>query len=215
MAISSTYKQRGVALVVSLVMLVVITLLGVAAMSGSRLEWLMASNTLFQTDAAVRVESALRDGETAARVTVNNPTTFPWGNPDEFFHTSSPGDLLPADPLPADPRNPANWNSPELSTAADATTVAPAGTVNKYLVEYMGCSYTGGGSCPLLPSNPNSNIYTYRIWAYSADNNKKGGTRIAQSTFTMTDKVLASSHPPPSFARIGYAEIYNDKAPNP
>lgn len=194
----SSPSQRGVALIVSMVLLVVITLIGVTVMSGSRLEWLMVNNSFTQSDALTRAEAALRDGEARA-VALGDPAVFSgWATADELFSV--------ADPLAFNPRTPTNWSgsSPAIANAADATTIKPS----KYIVEYMGCSVVGGGNC-LLVCPTATCVDTYRIWAYSSDENDKGSTRIVQSTFIRT--VISGGAP--TFSRIGYAEIYNDQAP--
>ncbi len=61
--LTSQKRQTGAALVTSLVILLVLTLLGVAAMSGSSLEELMVGNLRDQTIALDAAESALREGE--------------------------------------------------------------------------------------------------------------------------------------------------------
>ncbi len=55
--------QRGAALITSLIILLVLTVLGVAAMSSSSLEELMAGNLRDQAMALDAAEAALRDGE--------------------------------------------------------------------------------------------------------------------------------------------------------
>lgn len=194
-------RQRGIALIVSMVMLVVITLIGVAVMGGSRLEWLMVNNSLFQTDTNIRVESALREGEAAARL-FDPIAVASWGIADQFFFNPTAGSPPTGETLLPDPTNPMNWTG--AITAADATTVAPGGTVNKYVVEYMGeCGVgvtAGGCNTPCAGALPC--IYTYRIWAYSSDNTNKGATRIAQSTFIRTDTGTTTT-----YDRVGYAEI--------
>lgn len=192
-------SQRGIALIVSLVMLVVITLIGIAVMGGSRLELLMANNIRYQSDAAARAEAAVRDGEFQLATGVFNPGIV--GN-------NVPG-LQPA-PLPNDPRNPASWNT---LPAANATTLSPGGTTNRYLVEYMGCS-----SPEREASNFNCNatclgtscrdIHTYRVWGYATD--ISGNTRIAQSVFTVTSTPITTVS-----QRIAYTEIKNNEPPNP
>ncbi len=60
---SPAQRQRGVVLVVALIMLVVITLLGVSAMQVTSLEERMAGNMRDRSLAFQSAEAALRDGE--------------------------------------------------------------------------------------------------------------------------------------------------------
>lgn len=197
-------QQYGVALIVSLVMLVVITLIGLAVMGGSRLELLMTNNTRYQTDVAIRAEAALRDGEiVVAAIADPDATPLPLG----FAVT----------PLPADPRNPSNWNG---TLPVNATTLTPVSTTNRYVVEYMGCRHSSSTLPNFACGTPRATtcidpnrpcIDTYRVWGYATDNS--GSTRIAHSVF-----VRQQPGPPGmpfSFRRIAYAEITNDQPPSP
>lgn len=218
---SPIQAQRGVALIVSMVMLVVITLISVAVMGGSRLEWMMATNSRAQNDANIRAEAALRDGEAAARG-LGNPDTFAgWGTPDDaFFHTPYPGDPVTPEPLNLNLRDPNNWGG----LGANATTVAPAGTVNEFVVEYMGCRNTSGAACATTPECStiagDSCIYTFRIWGFASDNNNRGSTRITQSLYVRNVTIFILSGSGSHFAssvqymRLGYAEIYNTQIPD-
>jgi type IV pilus assembly protein PilX len=58
-------RQRGVALVVALILLVVATLIGLAASRGTALQERMSSNTYDRSLAFQRSESALRAAESA------------------------------------------------------------------------------------------------------------------------------------------------------
>jgi len=199
---STLGSQQGAAMIVSLMLLVAITLLGVFVMSGSHLEWLMASNSRFQTDAEMRAEAALLEGENALKNPLFNPTSFTWTNSDAYYNHST-------DPVP-DPRNIANWTSPAAFNTINATTLPPA----EYLIEYMGCVViSGGGGCQAPDT---VSINTYHIWAYAADS--KGASRIVQST-------LIDTVPVPLTYRMGdplthtytraFAQIDHDQPPNP
>jgi type IV pilus assembly protein PilX len=86
--------QRGSALIVSLIILIVMTVLGLTAMSGSGLQEKMAGNNRDMALAFQAAEAALRDGEAYYENTVvslgaafngNNVGLYPQGsNPDIF-----------------------------------------------------------------------------------------------------------------------------------
>lgn len=59
----NSYRQRGAALITSLIILLVLTVLGVSAMNTSSLEELMAGNLRDQNLSFQAAEAALRDGE--------------------------------------------------------------------------------------------------------------------------------------------------------
>lgn len=210
--------QRGVALVVSMMMLVAITLIGVAVMNSSRLEWRMAANNAFQASAYTQAEVALRAGEQqiiqntctgGAPILPNSnnchPNNFGWSatNTDSFYAST--------DPLPGNPRAVGTW-------AAGFGAAAPGG--GRYAVVYRGCTEVGVGvTAPCNPAPawaPQMSIFTYEVWAYGID--AQGAARIVQSTYVMlvnrTNAPLAVGNDAPlpagvftQFRRIGYVEI--------
>ena len=188
--------QRGAALIVSMVLLVAITLIGVFVMSGSHLEWLMASNSRFQTDAEMRAEAALADGEKDIKTNIPNPLTFGWPTPDAYYATAD---------IPSDPRDISNWVAGSFTTN-NASTVPPA----VYFIEYLGCTVTAGTTgCQTVGT---TSIQTYRIWAYASDS--KGAARIAQ--LTLADTVSVSPGPTITHTYTSnFALIDHDQPPNP
>ncbi|MCB1773875.1 MAG: pilus assembly protein PilX [Gammaproteobacteria bacterium] len=92
----SKWKQqaRGSVLIVSLVILLVLTLLGISGMDGTVMQERMAGNMQEGLSGFQAAEAGLRDGELEARVSLD-PTTV--------FTTSCTGGLCePADPASAD-----------------------------------------------------------------------------------------------------------------
>ena len=76
--IASTTRQQGAALIMSLIILLVMTLIGIAGMQTTNLEEKMAGNAREQNLAFQAAEAALRDGEEfvnsmCAVAAVNNP----------------------------------------------------------------------------------------------------------------------------------------------
>jgi len=167
-------RERGVALVVSMVMLVAITIIGVFVMNSSHLEWLMSNNSRFQTDAEMRAEAALRDGEK----TIENPPS-PWDSTNGLYNSATLTGTM-------DPRKVSSWAN--LNTL-NATTLAPA----QYVVESLGASCLGSSSSsnPLGPISCGSQpgwtylkIDTYRVWALATDgkglSEEESGQRLEQ-----------------------------------
>lgn len=72
--------QRGIALVISLIFLLLLTLGGIAAMSTSTLEEKMSGNLKDQHIAFQAAESALRDGESKLRQIASAASTQPPAN---------------------------------------------------------------------------------------------------------------------------------------
>lgn len=165
---SHRIPQRGAALIISMIMLLVITVIGVSVMGGSRLEWLMASNTHFQSNAYMNAEAALNAGL----------ATLPSAMP------SPPATLWTPPALPVDATDVNNWNTGSVG----ATTTTATG---EYIVEYLGCSEYANPS--LLPptfsgacGTPSTiQIHTYRVWARGTDS--KGASRILSAIHTLVD----------------------------
>src|SRR3569623_1602824 len=127
----SSVRQQGVALIISMILLLVITLIGVAVMGGSRLEWLMANKSHFQSDAAMRADATLRVAESKIIYALYNGQ---WAG--EFYDDSSPA---PTHHLPYDPCSPSYWS---LLTMASANTYiyAPAVTDIDYFIYHLVCT---------------------------------------------------------------------------
>jgi type IV pilus assembly protein PilX len=202
---SSSNRQLGAALIVSMVLLVAITLLGVFVMSGSRLEWLMASNSRFQRDAEMRAEAALPEGEETIK---NLSPSITWDSTPGFYNSPT---LVNS----KDPRKVSNWSN--LSTI-NTTAITPA----QYIVEKLDQSCLDKSSpgdiivCSSPPGSIYLRIYTYRVWALALDG--KGTARITQSTYrridnpnadlTIGSNTLISGYQ--NYRRIGYAVINDD-----
>lgn len=161
--------QNGAALVVSLVMLLVITVIGIAVMGGSRLEWLMTNNSHLQTDAYRNAEIALVTGLNSI---VNPPLNAPLPPPIPVS-TLSPQDLADV----------AKWNDGTIVGIPVATATGSA----SYVREYLGCDEYATPA-PLHWVNTNCDdsplshvlVHTYRVWALGTDG--KGAARLLQST---------------------------------
>ncbi len=208
---SSSRTQNGAALIVSLVLLVATTLVGVFVMSSSHLEWLMSNNSRFQTDAAMRAEAVIQQGESDIQNTILSNIPLP-AYPSSF-NSANQYYYNPTNPLPAavDLTKINAWNG-SFSTASASTAIgAPPGTTNEYLIEYLGCTLASPDSGNGCGGYGNISLYTFRVWAHITDS--KGAARIAQSTYSLTWKqysktaapVPTPNHFPPG--RIAFAEI--------
>ena len=190
---SDTYRviaERGAALVVSLVMLVVVTLIGVSVMSNSHLELLMTNNSHFQSDAFMLAEATLK----AAEGTIpDDNATITWGDP--FYNDDAPPN---PDALRLDPNQPSSWNI--YTAPAPAILNFPASTTENYVIDYLGSTIiSGAGPCGAIGSEC---IYTYRVWARSISSS--GASRILRSTYAVT---ISASLAPERRGRIAFAEI--------
>lgn len=77
-------RQRGVALIVTMVFLIILTYLGISTIQDTNLEEKMASNLYHSNNAFQSAEAVLRDGEDR----LTNATLPPFDNTDGFFDES-------------------------------------------------------------------------------------------------------------------------------
>lgn len=91
--IHSRQAQRGAALVISLLMLLVMTVLGLAAMQVTRMEERMAGNSRDVNLAFQGAEAGLRDSEELIRVMVARPDTCSVAPCDIWQRDLHPADL--------------------------------------------------------------------------------------------------------------------------
>lgn len=155
--------QKGAALIVSLVMLLLITLLGLASARTVSLEEKMAANSYDRNLALQAAEAALREGEAYAET--NKPTPA-YTDADANCPTSpSAIDNCSNGVCPVPDKDcPSRWDPSSGFTGwtnASTSLGTLAGTAPQYFIEYLGTSFpcTDGGS-----SDP-KNCKRYRITA--------------------------------------------------
>lgn len=146
--------QRGVALIVSLVLLVIVTLLAIGSLRGVLLQTRMSGTTTDRSLAFQAAEAALRDAERSA-ATPGGPT----------FPSSGCGAgncVMPV--ATAAPR----WLDDSFTgwrtSAAQAPTAAPTPQV---VVEDMGDAPNWAGCDNEIPRQPNCSTRRYRVSARS------------------------------------------------
>lgn len=128
-------KQRGAALFMALIFLLILTILGVFGLNISRLENLMAGNNQFQTTALSNAELVIAIGEQIADdlTLASLPFTDLDAPGDEFYDHSRSG-LTYIDPH-------------ELNWSFDHATVDPDVVPDsRYVVEYYGKTIRSGGN---------------------------------------------------------------------
>ncbi len=158
--------QKGAVLIISLLMLLVTTMIGITAMGTTTLEEKMASNHRQRQIALQAASSALRDAE----AWLNNPanlmiaatleTTFD-GSIPELFSLRRPTPATAITPVNFQVNNPSDWatigNGQPISTSlSNIGTKQP-----KYIIEYMGRI----GRPPLNYTSPDLRQYGFRITA--------------------------------------------------
>ena len=164
-------SQRGVALIISLILLLVMSLLGVAAIRGVAMEERMAGQTYDRSLAFQATEAALR----AAEVLIESKPADPVSG-----CTVVSGMMLCATPVASDtPR----WISSSFTDWEDAATVG-SGTLAvtpQYFVEFLG----GGFPCDPGDIVNNLNCKRYRVTARSRDNTDGRSSVMLQSVYAI------------------------------
>ena len=148
-AVAAAHRQRGATLVVVLILLLVMTLLGLASLRSTILEERMTSNLLDRSLGFQVAEAGLREAEASLNP---NPTNFPAAG------CNAQG--LCARPVPTAVER---WLDPgfvawRTATVADATTDAP-----QYIVEEMGEGPNWRDCDRLSPIHPLCLTPRYRV----------------------------------------------------
>lgn len=153
-------KQQGAALVVSLVILLVMTIIGVTGMNQSALETLMASNLQVQTQSLSSAENQLTAAEISLRDIAITPVAFV-----DYDENINP--IL------------------ELLNAADANFDSDGEYTNTY-IEYIGPQTVSGESVVIGNNVPTAGgeIYLFRNTAMHS-NRDNGARRIVQSVYAI------------------------------
>ena len=145
--------QKGVALFVSLMMLLLITIIGLAGVRMVSLEEKMSANSYDRNIAFQAAEAALREAE---KYVEDNKPTPSYSDDDDTCPSSSPGPINNCAsgvcPRP-DKDCESRWETVDFTSWANATTSLGtlAGTAPQYVIEYMGATFNctdGGGSDP-------------------------------------------------------------------
>jgi type IV pilus assembly protein PilX len=172
-------RQQGAILIVSLLMLLVMTLLGITAVSTTSLEEKMASNNRQRQLAFQAASSALRDAETWMRTNIIRVSQFETtfnSTPVELYwvRQPTPGDAIRV--VPMDIYDGYAWtvgNSQQPPTSVTNAVKKP-----RYVIEYMGRI----GEPPLDYTEPDNRNYAFRVTAigWGTDNIT---TYVTQSAF--------------------------------
>jgi len=158
-------SQRGVSLIVAMVMLIVLTLIGVSSMNTAITELKMAGSMQQQTVALNRADELLRVGEEDVETIVKNPSAFDFSNPgDGYYVTADNIDVFDLDWANLNPNQGAN-------------------TGDVYVTEYLGPKAIPGESVKVSTDGRiiGGAVHTFRITSRSATG--KGALRLAQSLY--------------------------------
>lgn len=142
--ISAHHPQQGVALIVALILLVVMTLLGLGAMRSVTLEEKMASNTFDRSLSFQAAEATLREAEALLAVTPLPVSLTPAAGAacvNGICGAPNAGD-------------PPRWTNSAFAGWHNATSVT-SGSISitpQYFIEYLGSTF------PCTEINPTSNL---------------------------------------------------------
>ena len=167
----NVHRQRGAVLIVSLVMLILVTLIGVAVMQTSNMEVVMVSNAQSRMTAMSEAENALVDGE------IEITTTYP-GTPIFDWSADATDGLYTVGDFAGSIVDVVDWND-----VAGAYQTGPSGA--KYATEYLGPYTTAGASLTMGAGGAVDKRYLYRVSGRGAFGD--GGTRFVESIFATTD----------------------------
>ncbi|RMD79284.1 MAG: hypothetical protein D6809_03955 [Gammaproteobacteria bacterium] len=183
-------RQRGVALIFSLALVAVLTVVAVTVSNTSTLELRMAENDRLRQDLLARAERTLAQGEQAAQRFGWSPT-FPWTQADEWY--APPGQ---PGALNADLSTPGGWAGLPAAQAGSPDDL--------YVVEYLGCEPLPGGGCDSAASR------ALRLFRVTAMSRQGASARILQSVVAV-NYPLSSQRAAPPFpyraGRIAWAEL--------
>ncbi len=178
--------QRGAALVIAMIVLVLLSLIGISAMQTTTLEEKMAGNLRDENLAFQAAEAALREGETHLQ---NLPYPVPPGTP--------PGGDLSSDGLywGAPPCAQNRWEQTSIWTGAGsrayAGALAYASQPPRYIIENMSYYYDCSDDCVCTPKKSESKSSGDGSLKHKAQDNYGGSFRItARGLGSTTDAVV-------------------------
>lgn len=169
MSYATTQHQRGAALFMALIVLLVLTILGVFGMNMARLENLMAGNSQFQTAALNNAERTLAVGEEDVEKVLG--TSKDWNASGDYYYdrTSVSTQIIKPEA--------ANWTF-KYQTIPDTDPDSPF----RYVLEYTG-EYTDY-ECSVRWGATYSDVCKRYIFLVTAQNEaSRGAKRTVQSVY--------------------------------
>jgi len=162
--------QRGVSLIVALVMLIVLTLIGVSSMNTAIVELKMAGSSQQQGIALNRANELLRVGEDRMEAIVTDPQAFDFAAADDGYYTKDDN---------IDVHN-IHWADNGLNS------IQGASSDEVYIAEYLGDEEIPGESRKEGTDGRiiGGAVHTFRITSRSAAG--KSALRLVQSIYVST-----------------------------
>ena len=172
--IGNRKKQRGMAMFVSLTMLLLISLIVLHAARSSTLELLMGNNAQQTAQALMRAENSAVAGETLVE------TNYPNGPTIEFM-TAAEGQTLTSGLYVAGQidLNSVDW------TGYGAERVGTGDAYREYIVEYMGTAAATGGSLSVGAGAASNQRFFYRVSGRGVAS--RGSARVVQTIYATAE----------------------------
>ncbi len=167
---SNPSKQRGVSLLVAIVILMILTLIGVSSMNNAVMELKMAGSVQQQGVALSRADEVLYIGEENIQTITETAGMFDFTADDGYYEEDDSIDVYELD-----------WHGSGLKSIAGPV------ADSAYVVEYMGPqdvigeSVSEGGEIEVIGSQVYSFRLTSRSMAY------KNAVRLVQSVYVTAD----------------------------
>ena len=178
-------KQHGAVLIVSLLMLLVTTMLGITAMSTATMEEKMAGNNRQKQLAFQAAESGVRFAEDWLKTTLSDTNDFEnkfksGTSLAELYWDRKPGSASAVQPMTFDIYDTNAWtNGSSISTTLSLNGIS---TSPRYIIEYLGRA--GATKAPVNEDENDARSRVFRIVSVGTgpDNATKN---LVQSTFMM------------------------------
>ena len=155
-------RQKGAALFMALIFLLILTILGVFGMNLSRLENMMAGNNQFQTAALSNAELAVDEAE-------RDLTAMMGGTKKACYYPQAT--LVDPSPL--------NWPD----TITTCTYTPPNGPDARYIVEYVGWGYDDDCGKGLGKGESKSGCIHYDFLVTAQADTSRGARRTVQTVW--------------------------------
>lgn len=158
-------NQKGVSILVALVMLLILTLIGVSSMNSSIVEIKMSTSMQQQGIALNHAEELLRVGESNIDGILANPAAYNFASAGDGYYIATDAiDVYQID-----------WSGMDTIAGTDAG--------DTYVIEYLGAKAIPGESVKIAPDGRiiGGAVHTFRITTRSVAG--KGAVRLVQSMY--------------------------------
>jgi len=178
--LTRTGCQRGAALFMALIFLLIMTILGVFGMNMSRMENMMAGNNQFQTASLVNAElmmsSAIRDLEANL-----GPPYLDLNTEGDYFYLRNEDSTQNIEPSDL------NW---DFTSASSTPTGGNADYGYRYVVEYIGqLEGSDDGDCSVVIKPKPVDCYRQIYTVTSQSDTSRGAKRTVQVVYVTKDSL--------------------------